>query len=93
MRCKDFKNENNASEVGRNENARWRFDLDGGKGKIDTYALFSFVVGASATVNFGKFGLVGDIRYNIGVNSLKVDGLKVVTPRALQFSAGLQYML
>ncbi|MBR4462981.1 MAG: outer membrane beta-barrel protein [Treponema sp.] len=70
-----------------------KFDLDGTKATIDTFALFSFVVGASATVNFGRFGLVGDIRYNIGVNSIKAGGLKVVTPRALQFSAGIQYML
>ena len=58
-----------------------------------TPILFSFVVGASATVNFGRFGLVGDIRYNIGLNSIKASGITWVTPRALQLSAGFQYML
>ena len=60
---------------------------------INNTALFGAVFGGSMTLRFGSVGLVVDGRYNLGFNSLIVDNTKLFTPRALQISGGLAFML
>lgn len=60
---------------------------------INSTALFGAIFGGSATVRLGKVGLVADIRYNIGFNSLIADNTKLFTPRSLQISGGLAILM
>ncbi|MBD5446769.1 MAG: porin family protein [Treponema sp.] len=61
---------------------------------IDSSVLFSVVVGAGVAYKVGPGAIVGDLRYNIGVSTLKVkeEGYKAdaATPRSLQLSVGYQ---
>lgn len=58
---------------------------------IDSPVLFSIVVGAGVAYKVGPGAIVGDLRYNIGVSSLKMkEDSDVATPRGLQLSVGYQ---